>query len=46
MENTLATSSGSVVPETKEKSTLAESKCPVAHGARNSTRMLIGGQIR
>jgi catalase-peroxidase len=36
MENTLATSSGSVVPETKEKSTLAESKCPVAHGARKS----------
>jgi catalase-peroxidase len=36
MENTLATSSGSVVPETKEKSTLTESKCPVAHGARNS----------
>jgi len=36
MENTLATSSGSVVPETKEKSTLTESKCPVAHGARKS----------
>ncbi len=36
MENTLATSSGSVVPETKDKSTLAESKCPVAHGARKS----------
>jgi catalase-peroxidase len=36
MENTLATSSGSVVPETKEKSTLTESKCPVAHGPRKS----------
>src|SRR6202165_5727069 len=33
MENTLATSSGSVSPETKEKSTLTESKCPVARGA-------------
>jgi catalase-peroxidase len=36
MENTLATSSGSVVPETKEKSSLTESKCPVAHGPRKS----------
>jgi catalase-peroxidase len=36
MENTLATSSGSVSPETKDKSTLAESKCPVAHGQRKS----------
>ena len=36
MENTLATSSGSVSPETKDKSTLAEAKCPVAHGARKS----------
>ena len=36
MENTLATSSGSVSPEAKDKSTLAESKCPVAHGARPS----------
>ncbi len=36
MENTLATSSGSVSPEAKDKSTLAESKCPVAHGARDS----------
>ena len=36
MENTLATSSGSVSPETKDKSTLRESKCPVAHGPRNS----------
>jgi len=36
MENTLATSSGSVVPETKDKSSLTESKCPVAHGARKS----------
>jgi catalase-peroxidase len=36
MENTLATSSGSVVPEAKEKNTLAESKCPVAHGVRKS----------
>jgi catalase-peroxidase len=36
MENTLANSSGSVVPEAKEKTTAAESKCPVAHGARKS----------
>src|SRR6202166_4321421 len=38
MDNTLATSSGSVSPEakTKDKSTPAESKCPVAHGVRNS----------
>ncbi|MFZ0310932.1 MAG: catalase/peroxidase HPI [Candidatus Sulfotelmatobacter sp.] len=36
MENTLANSSGSVVPEAKEKSTATESKCPVAHGVRKS----------
>ncbi len=36
MENTLATSSGSVVPEAKGKNTATESKCPVAHGARKS----------
>ena len=36
MENTLATSSGSVFPKLKDKSTLTESKCPVAHGARKS----------
>jgi len=36
MENTLATSSGSVSPETKDKSTLTEAKCPVAHGARQT----------
>src|ERR1700686_4022691 len=36
MENTLATSSGSVVPEAKEKNTATESKCPVAHGAGKS----------
>src|ERR1035437_6476702 len=36
MENTLATSSGSVVPEAKEKNTATESKCPVAHGPRKS----------
>ena len=36
MENTLATSSGSVVPETKEKNTIPESKCPVMHGVRKS----------
>jgi catalase-peroxidase len=34
MENTLANSSGSVVPEAKNIA--AESKCPVAHGARKS----------
>ncbi|MGA6980005.1 MAG: catalase/peroxidase HPI [Candidatus Sulfotelmatobacter sp.] len=33
MENTLATSSGSVSPETKDKHTTPEGKCPVAHGA-------------
>ena len=36
MENTLATSSGSVSPETKDKHTTPEGKCPVAHGARRS----------
>jgi catalase-peroxidase len=36
MENTLASSSGSVVPEVKEKNTTTEAKCPVAHGARQS----------
>ena len=36
MENTLATSSGTVSPEAKDKSTTTESKCPVAHGARRS----------
>jgi len=36
MENTLATSSGSVVPEAKQKNTATESKCPVAHGVRKS----------
>jgi catalase-peroxidase len=36
MENTLASSSGSVVPETKETNAATESKCPVAHGTRNS----------
>jgi catalase-peroxidase len=36
MENTLATSSGSVVPEAKEKNTATESRCPVAHGTRTS----------
>jgi catalase-peroxidase len=36
MENTLANSSGTVVPEAKEKNTATESKCPVAHGVRNS----------
>src|ERR1700688_3614648 len=34
MENTLAASSGSVVPEAKNTAT--ESKRPVAHGARKS----------
>jgi catalase-peroxidase len=36
MENTLANSSGTVVPEAKEKNTATESKCPVAHGIRKS----------
>jgi catalase-peroxidase len=33
MENTLATSSGSVSPEAKNKSTIPEAKCPFNHGA-------------
>lgn len=36
MDNTLATSSGSVSPEAKDKSTKPEGKCPVAHGAGKS----------
>jgi catalase-peroxidase len=36
MENTLASSSGSVVPEAKETNTTTESRCPVAHGVRKS----------
>jgi len=36
MDNTLATSSGTVAPETKEQKASTESKCPVAHGARQS----------
>jgi catalase-peroxidase len=36
MENTLATSSGSVSPEAKDKHTTPEGKCPVAHGARKA----------
>jgi len=36
MENTLATSSGSVAPEANEKKSATDSKCPVAHGARKS----------
>jgi catalase-peroxidase len=36
MENTLANSSGTVVPEAKQQNTATESKCPVAHGTRNS----------
>jgi catalase-peroxidase len=37
MENTLATSSGSVSPETTDKSTKPESKCPFNHGASAPT---------
>jgi catalase-peroxidase len=37
MENTLANSSGSVSPETKNKSTLPEAKCPFNHGASGPT---------
>ncbi len=37
MENTLATSSGSVSPETKDNSTKPESKCPFNHGASAPT---------
>jgi catalase-peroxidase len=37
MENTLATSSGSVSPETADKSTKPESKCPFNHGASAPT---------
>ena len=34
MENTLATSSGTVSPEAKDKKTTPEAKCPVAHGGQ------------
>ena len=37
MENTLASSSGSVSPEAKNKSTLPEAKCPFNHGASAPT---------
>jgi catalase-peroxidase len=37
MENTLATSSGSVSPEAKNKSALPEAKCPFNHGASAPT---------
>jgi catalase-peroxidase len=37
MDNTLATGAGAVVPETEDKSSLPESKCPVAHGQRAYT---------
>jgi catalase-peroxidase len=37
MENTLATSSGSVSPEAKNKSTSPEAKCPFNHGASAPT---------
>jgi catalase-peroxidase len=37
MENTLATSSGSVSPEAKNKGTLPEAKCPFNHGASVAT---------
>jgi catalase-peroxidase len=37
MDNTLATSSGSVSPETNDKSTKPESKCPFNHGASAPT---------
>jgi catalase-peroxidase len=37
MENTIASSSGSVSPETQDKSTKPESKCPFNHGASAPT---------
>ena len=37
MENTLATSSGSISPEAKNKSTLPEAKCPFNHSAYVAT---------
>jgi catalase-peroxidase len=37
MENTLATSSGSVSPEAKSKDTLPEAKCPFNHNATVAT---------
>jgi catalase-peroxidase len=37
MENTLATSSGSVSPEAEKRSTLPEAKCPFNHGASAPT---------
>ena len=36
MDNTLASSSGTVAPESQEKNASSESKCPVAHGARKA----------
>src|SRR5579872_3796605 len=36
MENTLASSSGTVSPEQQDKSTLPEAKCPVMRGGRRS----------
>jgi catalase-peroxidase len=37
MENTLASSSGTVSPENQSKNTSADSKCPVAHGGSART---------
>jgi catalase-peroxidase len=37
MENTIASSSGTVSPEKADKSTLPESKCPFNHGATAAT---------
>ena len=36
MKNTLATSSGTVSPEAKDKHSATESKCPVMHGAHQA----------
>ena len=46
MENTLASSSGTVSPEDQSKNTSTESKCPFNHGSLRSQRTATGGRIR
>jgi catalase-peroxidase len=36
MENTITATAGTVLPDTKQENQSNESKCPVAHGARNN----------
>ncbi len=46
MENTLASSSGTVSPEDQGKNTTTESKCPVNHAASVLPPIATGGRIR